>query len=181
VQPSRDWGRGCVNLEFGRVQAATNVLGSFGVRKGVKYETSSGQPSARILGTLCELSVSFSAHLWSNHPHRSIPSPSRSSGTVDIVRSVLFTYGFTLSSIKYPLYTPGGTTSVLVLAVERRQREIIGNSLYTSARYATRWVAFRKQNQVRQLEDTWPIDGLCIYKYQLGYLRRTSSLHSPRF
>src|SRR5271155_3020813 len=25
-----------------------------------------------------------------------------------------------------------------------------------------------RQNQVRQLEDTWPMDGLCIYKYQLA-------------
>jgi hypothetical protein len=32
----------------------------------------------------------------------------------------------------------------------------------------SRVVAFRRQNQVRQLEDTWPVDGLCIYKYQLA-------------
>src|SRR5271168_3374370 len=25
-----------------------------------------------------------------------------------------------------------------------------------------------RQNQVRQLKDTWPMDGLCIYKYQLA-------------
>jgi hypothetical protein len=48
----------------------------------------------------------------------------------------------TLSAINHPLYAPGGTTSVLALAVARRQREIIGNSLYTSARYATRWWRF---------------------------------------
>jgi hypothetical protein len=35
---------------------------------------------------------------------------------------------------QHPLYAPGGTASVLALAVARRQREIIGNSLYTSAR-----------------------------------------------
>jgi hypothetical protein len=50
---------------------------------------------------------------------------------------------------------------------------VIGNSLYTSARWwrdggkvvAARWwrggggevVAFRRQNQVRQLKDTWPL------------------------
>ena len=28
-------------------------------------------------------------------------------------------------------------------------------------------VALHRQNQVRKLEDTWPIDGLCIYNYQL--------------
>jgi hypothetical protein len=28
--------------------------------------------------------------------------------------------------------------------------------------------AFHRQNQVRQLEGTWPIDGLCIYNYQLA-------------
>ena len=29
-------------------------------------------------------------------------------------------------------------------------------------------VAFHRQNQVRQLEDTWPIDGVCICNYQLA-------------
>jgi hypothetical protein len=29
-------------------------------------------------------------------------------------------------------------------------------------------VALHRQNQARQLEDTWPIDGLCIYNYQLA-------------
>jgi hypothetical protein len=29
-------------------------------------------------------------------------------------------------------------------------------------------VALRKQNQLRQLEDTWPMDGFCTYKYQLA-------------
>jgi hypothetical protein len=29
-------------------------------------------------------------------------------------------------------------------------------------------VAVHRQNQVHQLEDTWPIDGLCIYNYQLA-------------
>jgi hypothetical protein len=29
-------------------------------------------------------------------------------------------------------------------------------------------VALHRQNQVRQLKDTWPIDGLCIYNYQLA-------------
>jgi hypothetical protein len=29
-------------------------------------------------------------------------------------------------------------------------------------------VAIPRKNQVRQLKDTWPIDGLCIYKYQLA-------------
>jgi hypothetical protein len=29
-------------------------------------------------------------------------------------------------------------------------------------------MAFHRQNQVRQLEDIWPIDGLCIYNYQLA-------------
>jgi len=28
--------------------------------------------------------------------------------------------------------------------------------------------AIPRQNQVRQLKDTWPIDGLCIYNYQLA-------------
>jgi hypothetical protein len=28
--------------------------------------------------------------------------------------------------------------------------------------------AVHRQNQVCQLEDTWPIDGLCIYNYQLA-------------
>jgi hypothetical protein len=40
----------------------------------------------------------------------------------------------TLGAIEHPLYASGGTASVLALAVARRQREIIGNSLYTSAR-----------------------------------------------
>ena len=32
------------------------------------------------------------------------------------------------------------------------------------------WVvaALRKQNQLRKLEDTWPMDGFCTYKYQLA-------------
>ena len=29
-------------------------------------------------------------------------------------------------------------------------------------------VALHRQNQVRQLEDACPIDGLCTYKYQLA-------------
>jgi len=29
-------------------------------------------------------------------------------------------------------------------------------------------VAIHRQNQVRQLEDTWPIDSSCIYNYQLA-------------
>ena len=29
-------------------------------------------------------------------------------------------------------------------------------------------VAVHRQNQMRQLKDTWPIDGLCIYNYQLA-------------
>jgi hypothetical protein len=29
-------------------------------------------------------------------------------------------------------------------------------------------VAFSRQNQVRQLKDAWPINGLCIYNYQLA-------------
>ena len=29
-------------------------------------------------------------------------------------------------------------------------------------------VALYRQNQARKLEDTWPIDGLCIYNYQLA-------------
>ena len=29
-------------------------------------------------------------------------------------------------------------------------------------------VALHRQNQVRQLEDTCPINGLCIYNYQLA-------------
>jgi len=40
----------------------------------------------------------------------------------------------TLGAIQHPLYPPGGSTSVLALAVARKQREVIGNSLYTSAR-----------------------------------------------
>ena len=28
--------------------------------------------------------------------------------------------------------------------------------------------ALHRQNQVRQLEDTWPMDDFCIYKYQLA-------------
>jgi hypothetical protein len=50
---------------------------------------------------------------------------------------------------------------------------VIGNSLYTSARYV-RWrgggmvMAYRRQDQTRQLEDTWPVECSCIYKYQLA-------------
>jgi hypothetical protein len=69
---------------------------------------------------------------------------------------------------EHPLYASGGTASVLAPAVARRQRQIIGNGLYTSARVGDEVVAFHRQNQVRQLEDTWPIDGLCIYNYQLA-------------
>jgi len=29
-------------------------------------------------------------------------------------------------------------------------------------------VALRRQNQLRKLEDTWPMDGFCTYKYQLA-------------
>ena len=28
--------------------------------------------------------------------------------------------------------------------------------------------ALRRQNQLRKLEDTWPMDGFCTYKYQLA-------------
>ena len=37
-------------------------------------------------------------------------------------------------SDKHPLYALDGTANVLALAVARRQHEIIGYSLYTSAR-----------------------------------------------
>ena len=49
-----------------------------------------------------------------------------------------------------------------------RQDESAGNTLYTSARLGNEVVAFHRQNQVRQLEDAWPIDGLCMYNYQLA-------------
>jgi hypothetical protein len=39
-------------------------------------------------------------------------------------------------------------------------------------------VAFHRQNQVRQLEDTWPIDGLCIYKFQLSIQVDRRQVHS---
>jgi hypothetical protein len=29
-------------------------------------------------------------------------------------------------------------------------------------------VVLRRQNQLRKLEDTWPMDGFCTYKYQLA-------------
>ena len=32
----------------------------------------------------------------------------------------------------------------------------------------TRWWALFRENQMRQLQDTWPIDGLCVYNYQLA-------------
>src|SRR5271156_5631082 len=50
---------------------------------------------------------------------------------------------------------------------------VIGNSLYTSARHV-RWrgggmvVACHRQDQTRQLEDTWPVGCSCIYMYQLA-------------
>ena len=34
--------------------------------------------------------------------------------------------------------------------------------------YGDEVVALHRQNQVHQLEDTCPIDGLCTYKYQLA-------------
>jgi hypothetical protein len=58
---------------------------------GVKYETSSARIFAVLSANYRFYSVST---FWSNRPHRSTSSPSGSSGTVDIARLVLFTYGF---------------------------------------------------------------------------------------
>jgi hypothetical protein len=41
-------------------------------------------------------------------------------------------------------------------------------------------VAFHRQDQVRQLEDTWPIDALCIYKFQLAIQVDRGQVHPPR-
>src|SRR5277367_2227860 len=41
-------------------------------------------------------------------------------------------------------------------------------------------VTFHRQNQVRQLEDTWPMDGLCIYKYQLATQVDRRQVHRSR-
>jgi hypothetical protein len=42
-------------------------------------------------------------------------------------------------------------------------------------------VVLHRQNQVRQLKDTWPIDGLCIYNYQLApQVRQNRQVHPSR-
>jgi hypothetical protein len=41
-------------------------------------------------------------------------------------------------------------------------------------------VAFHRQDQVRQLEDTWPIDALCIYKFQLAIQVYRGQVHPSR-
>jgi hypothetical protein len=42
-------------------------------------------------------------------------------------------------------------------------------------------VALHRQNQVRQLKDTCPIDGLCIYNYQLAtQVGRIDKFHLSR-
>jgi hypothetical protein len=72
-----------------------------------------------------------------------------------------------LSAIQHPLYALGGTTSVLALAVATTARDYRQDSVHVS-QVRNEVVAFHRQNQVRQLEDTWPMDGLCIYEYHLA-------------
>src|SRR2546423_12900493 len=75
--------------------------------------------------------------------------------------------GQTLGALQHPLYHPGGTACVLAPAVERRPR--VGyRQRQLGVQDDDMVVALHRQNQVRKLEDTWPIDGLCIYNYQLA-------------
>src|SRR5947209_7125045 len=62
---------------------------------------------------------------------------------------------------------PGGTTSVLTSPMTRnsRQQPVHDNSVWQDGDEV---VAMHRQNQVRQLEDTCSINGLCAYKYQLA-------------
>ena len=62
---------------------------------------------------------------------------------------------------------PGGTASVLAPSITTMARDYKQQPIHVS-KVDDEVVALHRQNQVRQLEDTWPIDGLCIYNYQLA-------------
>jgi hypothetical protein len=68
---------------------------------------------------------------------------------------------------EHPLYAAGGTASVLAPSMATMARDYRQQPIHVS-KVDDEVVALHRQNQVRQLEDTWPIDGLCIYNYQLA-------------
>jgi hypothetical protein len=68
---------------------------------------------------------------------------------------------------EHPLYAASGTASVLAPSMATMARDYRQQPTYVSE-VDGEVVAFHRQNQVRQLKDTCPIDGLCIYNYQLA-------------
>src|SRR2546421_12823922 len=80
-----------------------------------------------------------------------------------------------LGALQHPLYHPGGTACVVALAVERRPR--VG---YRQQPIHVSLVCKMMTWWRRQLEDTWPIDGLCIYKYQLATQVDRRQVHPSR-
>jgi hypothetical protein len=68
---------------------------------------------------------------------------------------------------EYPLYAAGGTASVLAPSMATMARDYRQQPTHVSE-VDGEVVALHRQNQVRQLKDTCPIDGLCIYNYQLA-------------
>jgi hypothetical protein len=68
---------------------------------------------------------------------------------------------------EHPLYAAGGTASVLAPSMATMARDYRQQPIHVSE-VDDEVVALHRQNQVRQLKDTWPIDGLCIYNYQLA-------------
>ena len=68
---------------------------------------------------------------------------------------------------EHPLYAAGGTASVLAPSMAAMARDYRQQPIHVSE-VDGEVVALHRQNQVRQLKDTCPIDGVCIYNYQLA-------------
>jgi hypothetical protein len=68
-----------------------------------------------------------------------------------------------LCQTEHPLYAAGSTESVLAPSMATIARDYRQQPIHVGE-----VVALHRQNQVRQLGDTCPIDGLCIYNYQLA-------------
>ena len=68
---------------------------------------------------------------------------------------------------EHPLYAAGGTASALAPSMATMARDYRQQPIHVSE-VDDEVVALHRQNQVRQLKDTCPIDGLCIYSYQLA-------------
>jgi hypothetical protein len=67
---------------------------------------------------------------------------------------------------EHPLYVAGGTASVLAPSMAAMARDYRQQPIHVSE-VDGEVVTLHRQNQVRQLKDTCPINGLCIYNYQL--------------